>query len=582
MSLRQGLVKSLISTRAYGRFLHRGDFLILLALIAFLYAGTQFAPKLDPSDITTTGTQIELSAEALPSYAVSSLLRMMGSYVLSLSFALVYGYFAARSITAGRIMMPILDILQSVPILSFLPVVFLILTTVLPGRWGVEIAAVVLIFTSQAWNIAYSFHQSLRTEPRELQEAAATFRMNWWYRLRHLELPFALRGLLWNSVVSWANGWFFLMAAETFRVNNRDFRLPGLGSYLQQAANAGDTQALLTGFAVLVVLVVLLDQLLWRPLLTWAERFRTDLSGNDDPPTSWFLNLISKSFIAAIFLNVLFIPLLRLLDNTFGGAERNSMVDDDRRRITPARVIGIIFSLLVIAGIGFLVFQAASQLISLPIARWGELLGATAASTARVIAASVLGLLWTVPFGVWIGTNPRLATFVQPVIQSIAAFPATALFPVLVLFFVRFPAGLDISAVLLMMLGTQWYLLFNVIAGASALPSELKDAANLYKITGWQKWRTLILPAILPYIITGLNIVGGGAWNASIVAEYTQFQGEVYTVTGLGATIGQATSNADYPMLLAATVTMIITVVLINALIWQPLYRLTEEKFRLD
>jgi NitT/TauT family transport system permease protein len=569
--------KTLGTAQPIGRFLRRGDVLIVLALLVFIYAGIRLA-----SPTSVVGPQIDLHPSSLPWYALMSLLRMSASYGLSLSFALVFGYVASRSRTAERVMMPILDVLQSVPLLSFLPVVLLVLTTLLPQRIGIEVTAVVLIFTSQAWNIAYSFHQSLRTAPRDLQEASSTFRMNWWYRLRYLELPFATRGLLWNSVVSWANGWFFLMAAETFRVNERDFRLLGLGSYLQRAAEEQDGTAILLGSVTLIAIIILLDQFVWQPLLAWAERFRTDLTENEDPPRSWFYDLMSRSFLAQGIYELLLTPLGEFLDRRLGRAIKPTAPAVVGRKFTPWRVLRAMLILAAMGVIGVGMVGVVGQLLSLSLDQWGGLLSATASSALRIAIASLLGLLWTVPVGVWIGTNPRLSGILQPIVQSVAAVPATAFFPVLVLYFVNLPFGLNGAAVLLMMLGTQWYLLFNVIAGASALPQELKDAARLYKISGWNRWRTLILPAILPYVITGLNIVGGGAWNASIVAEYTEFGGKVYSVPGLGSIIADATAQADYNVLLAATLTMIVTVIAINTLVWQRLHHWAAEKYQVE
>ncbi len=559
-----------------GRLLGLGDVVIILVLVSLLYAGIRL---ISPTPVV--GPEIDLSPSALPWYAFLSVIRMTASYLLSLSFALVFGYAAARSRTAERVLLPILDVLQSVPLLSFLPVVLLILTTLLPGRLGVEATAVVLIFTSQAWNIAYSFHQSVRTAPRELQEASTVFRMNWWYRLRHMELPFGMRGLLWNSVVSWANGWFFLMAAEMFRVQGRDFRLQGLGSYLQAAADVGDSRAILFGFGTLILLVVLLDQLVWRPLLVWAEKFSLDLVENDDPPTSWFYELIAHSRLAAAIQALTISPLLRFLDRRLGGPLKPA-THEHHKGIHWLRILSGMLTLILVALLVVGVFQTAQMLVSLSADAWGTIIISALATSGRILVASAVALLWTVPVGVLIGTNPRLSAVLQPIVQSVAAVPATALFPVMVLFMVSLPLGLEGAAILLMLLGTQWYLLFNVIAGASALPQELMDAARLFRIDGWNRWRRLILPALFPYLITGLNIVGGGAWNASIVAEYTEFNNRTYTVTGLGSIISQSTASGNYTMLLAATLTMIVTVVGVNQLVWQRLYHVAEEKYRMD
>jgi NitT/TauT family transport system permease protein len=553
-----------------------GDALILMGLAGILYAGIRLA-----SPVPVVGPEIDLSASALPWYALLSVGRMTAAYFLSLTFSLVYGYAMAHSKTAERILMPVLDVLQSVPILSFLPVVLLTLTAILPLGIGVELSAIVLIFTSQAWNLTYSFYQSLRTVPGDLIEASSVFRLNWWYRFRTLELPFGAIGLLWNSVMSWAGGWFFLMAAETFQVGNQDYRLPGLGSYLQAAANAADVSAIAMGVLTLVLVIVLLDQLIWRPLLAWTEKFKVEMIENDNPPTSWFFEMAGRSRLATGFVKLAVTPLIAWLDRRLGG-EHNTTPEHPSQPGLPFRVLRIGITLAAGGTLAYFGLEAARMLASVPGEVWAEI-GASAVSTGlRVSGALIIAVLWTVPVGVLIGTNPRMASLLQPVVQVLASIPATALFPVMVLALINLPFGLNGAAVLLMLLGTQWYILFNVIAGASALPQDLKDIAQMFKINGWARWRTLILPALFPYIVTGLITAGGGAWNASIVAEYTQFSGQTYAVTGLGAMITGATERADYPVLLAATLTMVVIVVTINRLVWRRLYRLAEEKYRLD
>ncbi len=561
------------------RLLGVGDVLILIVLALLLYAGIRLAI---PWSSPVIGPDINLSTSALPWYALFSLTRMGAAYLLSLTFSLIYGYAAARNKAAERIMMPILDVLQSIPILSFLPVVLVALTTILPQGLGVELAAVILIFTSQAWNLTFSFYQSLRTIPGDLQEASAIFRWNWWYRLRHMELPFGAIGLMWNSVMSWAGGWFFLMAAETFKVGDRDFRLPGLGSYLQKAANDGNTTAIILGVATLVLVVVLLDQLVWRPLLAWGEKFKIELVENDNPPTSWFYDLLGRSRLATSFTSHVIVPFVKTLDRRLGGALKAVPQQVSGSVPVGRRIVRTI--LLIVVGVVILygIVQAGQLAVTLPLDQWTRIPVAALATAARVAAALIIALLWTIPVGVAIGTNPRLATILQPVVQILASVPATALFPIVLLILVDLPFGLNSAAILLMLLGTQWYILFNVIAGATALPQDLKDIARMFRITGWAQWRTLILPALFPYLITGLITAGGGAWNASIVAEYTEFNARTYAVTGLGALISEATAKANYPLLLASTVTMILVVICINRFFWRRLYRLAEEKYHMD
>ena len=557
-----------------------GDAFIVLVLAVILYIGARLAFY---APAVVTGPTITLAPAALPWYALVSTGRMAIAYLFSLSFTIAYAYTAARNRRARLIMLPMLDILQSVPILSFLPVVLLSMTTILPERTGVEVAAIVLIVTSQVWNMTFSFYQSLTTIPTELREASAIFRLNPWLRFKTLELPFGANGLIWNSMVSWAGGWFFLMAAESFNVGQRDFRLPGLGSYLQQAASVGDTTAILLGLGTLIVVIVLLDQLVWRPLLVWADRFKVEMSAGDAPPTSWFYDILNHSWLMQQFARRVSHPSAERID------QRMVRFFDRRaatRSVEPAHkrpsIIAIGASVIVVALIGYAAVQAAGMLITLPLNEWGLVLQGVFATFLRVAAALIIGLAWTIPVGVLVGSNRRAANFLQPVIQIFASIPATALFPVIVLALVGITGSLNAPAIILMLLGTQWYILFNVIAGTSALPQDLKYTTALLQIKGWARWRTLILPALFPYLITGLVTAGGGAWNASIVAEYVTFGGQTYSVTGIGAVIAEATAAGNYALLLAATLALIISVVTINRTVWRRLYKIAEERYKME
>ena len=575
MTLRERIFRT--PSRA-GALFSVGDIVVLLVVATLLYLGLQLA---NGTPEVIQGPDINLDLAALPYYALLSVGRMLIAYCLSLVFSIAYGYAAARSQRAERWLMPLLDILQSVPILSFLPVVVLSLTAILPQGIAVEIAAIVLIFTSQVWNLTFSFYQSMTTIPTEYREAAAVFRLSRWLRLKRVELPFASMGLIWNSVMSWAGGWFFLMAAEIFTLGERDFRLPGLGAYLQTAASEGDVEALLIGIGTLVLIIVLLDQLVWQPLLAWAERFKISQVSNDNPPTSWFLNSLRRSGLAGRLGQWLTAPLGRWLDRRLNRPPRQmpglEPTEPGRRSL-----LGWILVLLVGLGIAYSLLQALDLLLTMPASSWGEIAVGAGATLLRVLIAVSIALAWTIPVGVLIGTNPRAASLLQPLVQIAASIPATALFPVLLLGLLALPAGANIAAVLLMLLGTQWYLLFNVIAGASAIPQDLLYTSDLLRLKGWKRWQTLILPALFPYIITGLITASGGAWNASIVAEYTHFGGETNQVTGLGALITSSTADGDYALLLAATLTMIVLVVAINRLVWRRLYRIAEDRFRMD
>jgi NitT/TauT family transport system permease protein len=446
---------------------------------------------------------------------------------------------------------------------------------------ALELGAILLIFTSQAWNLTFSFYQSMTTLPIELREAAAIFRFSPWLRFREVELPFATLGLLWNSVMSWAGGWFFLMAAEIFTLGDRDFRLAGLGAYLQTAANQDNTRALLLGLSVLTLIIVLLDQLVWRPLLAWAEHFKVSQVEDDNPTTSWFLNSLRRSgvvsWISQRMLKGIWTRIDRILNRPPLYVTSLDPPPESRRSFA-----SILIMLLLTVGLGYGVAQAADLLITLPVASWGDIALGALATLTRVSIAVSIALLWTIPVGVLIGTNARAANILQPLVQIAASIPATALFPVLLLGLISLPAGANIAAVLLMLLGTQWYLLFNVIAGASAIPQDLQYTSDLMRLRGWRRWRTLILPALFPYIITGLITASGGAWNASIIAEFTHFSGKTSKVVGLGAVITESTADGDYALLLASTLTMIIMVAAINRFVWRRLYRVAKERYRMD
>ena len=546
--------------------------------------------------------RIDLAPRSLPLYAGLSTLRMALAYVLSLAFTLVYARVAAGNRRAERVMAPLLDILQSVPILSFLPGVVLGLVALFPrNHIGLELAAILLIFTSQAWNMTFSFYHSLLIIPSDLREAAAVYRLNFWRRFTRLELPFATIPLIWNSMMSWAGGWFFLMAAEQFTLGPHSFQLAGLGSYLQTAANNGDVGALLLGLATLIVIIVLLDQLLWRPLIAWADRFKLEQTSGGEPPTSGVLRALRRSTVLAWLQARALDPLGEWLDRAWSRAPRLSAraqfakplptsapqrIQSQEAEAWPARTASQ--TVRAIVGVVALALCAWGSLAALRlVARlepgdWGNIAVSALATLARTAVALAIGVAWTVPLGVAIGMRPRWAGRAQPVVQMVASIPATALFPALLLILIGLPGGLNIAAIGLMLLGTQWYVLFNVIAGAMAIPTDLREAAAIYKLRGWRRWRYLILPAIFPWLVTGMITATGGAWNASIVAEYVSYNSHVYHTVGLGALIAGSAAAGNFALLLAATLTMAGVVVALNRLVWRPLYRLAEQRFHLD
>jgi len=526
---------------------------------------------------------VEISRDPtkLPMYAAYSLLRIAVAYVLSLAFALVYGYVAAYNRKAERIMIPLLDILQSIPVLSFLPGVMLAMVALFPHHQiGVEMGAILLIFTGQVWNMAFSFYSSLKSIPRDMREAAQIYRFNWYQRFTQFELPYAAIGLVWNSMMSVAGGWFFLMACEMFVLGSRDFRLPGLGSYLQTAASAGDTQAIFWGVGVMIAVIVLLDQIVWRPVIAWAEKFKMEQVESADVPHSWFLNVIQGSRGLVRLRKRAIRPLQERLAMHF--ARQHDSGAEDAPPVPWKVWTGRAIASIAVVAVLYAVTKAIAMLTGLDGSEYRELLTGAGATFLRVIAALVIGAAWTIPAGVAIGFNPKLARIAQPLAQIAASVPATALFPIVLLVLIRIGGGLGLGSIVLLLLGTQWYILFNVIAGAMAIPTDLKEASSLFKFNRAQRWRKLILPGIFPYLITGMVTASGGAWNASIVAEYFRLKDKTYTTVGLGATISRASDAGNFDLLLASTIVMAIVVVTVNRLVWRRMYRLAATRYTLE
>jgi NitT/TauT family transport system permease protein len=569
-----------ISERTKWKSTFAADAAVFAGLLAILYAlfasgRIWFAPFTPVANISS-------SPRALPLYAAYSFVRIAIAYILSLLFALVYGLAAAKSDRAAKILLPLLDILQSIPVLSFLPGVMLAMVALFPGRQlGLELGSILLIFTGQAWNIAFSFYSSVKGIPRELDEAARLYRFSRWQRFTELEVPFAAIGLVWNSMMSVAGGWFFLMACEMFVLGSRDFRLPGLGSYLQIAAGAGDTRAIVWGMAAMIAVIVLLDQLVWRPAIAWSDKFKLE-SVEGAAPRSFVLTVLRRSGILAAFYRNTIFPLEERITRAFAARKMAARAETPQRGNAARKWLARAAGAAVLVAIAWLAVRALATIAQLGEREMIVLTRDAAFTFLRVNAALVLGALWAVPAGVWIGTTPGVAKLAQPLVQIAASVPATALFPVLLLLLIRAGGGMGIAAMSLMLLGTQWYILFNVIAGAMAIPTDLKEASSVFRFTRWERWRRLILPAIFPYLVTGMLTASGGAWNASIVAEYFHFQGKTLSVRGLGAAISRATDSGNLPVLLAATMVMSVIVVTVNRTLWQRLYRLAATRFKLE
>jgi len=475
-------------------------------------------------------------------------------------------------------MIPLLDTLQSIPVLSFLPGVMISMVALFPGRQlGVELGSILLIFTGQVWNMTFSFYASLKSIPSEMREAAQIYGLSWWQRFWQLELPQASIGLIWNSMMSVAGGWFFLMACEMFVLGERDFRLTGLGSYLQTAADAGNTRAILWGVTTMIGVIILTDLLVWRPVIAWAQKFKLEQVASAEVPRSPVLSLLRRSKLVPA-ISQRFLP---IRENLFMHFARVHQTRSEPKRQIPRWVTRVVFG-LALAAIAYAVLRMVLTLATITGSELRQILVGAGVTFLRVEAVLVIAALWTIPVGVEIGLRPRLSAIAQPVAQIAASVPATALFPVILLVLIRAGGGLGIGSVLLLLLGTQWYILFNVIAGASAIPSDLKEVCQAYRLSTAERWRTLVLPAIFPYLITGLVTASGGAWNVSIVAEYVRFRHQTLSTVGLGAVISRATDSGDFRLLLAATVTISFLVITINRLLWRRLYVLAATRFKLE
>jgi NitT/TauT family transport system permease protein len=586
-----------LTTRAYpettGQQIERGwrfgwiDAIVILAIFVFLWSLVVLGGDMRVRFDELHPPPLSLDVALIPYYTARTVLRMFIAFGAALLFTFVYGYIAAKSARARKVMLPLLDILQSVPVLGFLSVTVTGFLALFPGSLlGVECASIFAIFTAQAWNMTFGFYHSIVTIPAELQEAASVYRMNRWQRFTKVEVPSSAIGLMWNSMMSFGGGWFFVAQSEAISVMNKNIKLPGLGSYMAAAAEAGDTRAALYAIAAMIITIVVIDQLLWRPLVAWAEKFKLEQTGGKDQPTSWVLDVLQRSYV------------LEWLSDHVGSAlgrlsQRVSMIGSDigstlSARTPPPAKIALNFAVWagVIAAVAWLILDGIdiAQEIKTDMT-WAQMLDVIRMgflTLLRVLAMSVIAtLIWT-PIGVWIGLRPRVARIAQPLAQVAASFPVNMTFPFVVAFFIATSIPIGIGSVFLMALGTQWYILFNVIAGAMAIPTDLREAAALFGLRRWQLWKTLIIPAIFPFWVTGALTATGGAWNASIVAEVASWGKDKLVADGLGAYIAQVTEKGDQPAIYFSIMVMAIFVVVINRFLWRRLYDLAERKFKLD
>jgi NitT/TauT family transport system permease protein len=546
--------------------------LVVIALVAKVGAGAlvSFEPN-------TSVLHVDLAPRNLWYYAARSTLRMFIALSWSTVFALVYGYVAARSRRAERLLIPLLDILQSVPVLGFLSITVTGFIALFPGNlFGLELAAIFAIFTAQAWNMAFAFYQSLRSIPAQLDEAATSYRLSSWQRFVQLEVPSGMIGLVWNAMMSFGGGWFFLAASEAISVLNQHYTLPGVGSYVAAAILTKNMPALVWAVIAIAGVIVTIDQLFWKPIVAWSDRYRMEESAASSPPRSWVYDLLRASNVPA-FLKRMWRP----LGDRIGYALTTwSAVRERRDPLLPDAMVDRIYNLVVIAAIVVLTVVAANFVIrTVGLVEVAKVVGLGFATFGRVmLLLAVATVIWT-PIGVAIGFNPALARIMQPVVLFCASFPANFIFPFATLAFITLHVPINWGCILLMALGSQWYILFNTIAGAQSIPTELREMAADLHVSGWLKWKRLIIPGIFASWVTGALTASGGAWNASIVSEIVSWGSTTLSATGLGTYIADATSTGDWARITLGISVMSLFVVTVNSLLWRRLYRFAEERF---
>ena len=556
----------------------RWDLLAAILVLGFIVAFADASRFLVHPLSSITGHDLTLNLLDLPGYALRTALRMLIAMGVSLCFTFTYATWAAKNPRAGLLLVPLLDILQSVPILSFLSVTIVWFLSLSPGRvFGAELACVFTIFTGQAWNMAFSFYQSLRTVPEELTEAGRMFGLSSWARFWRIEAPFATPPLIWNMMMSMSGGWFFVTISEAISVGKTNIALPGIGSWIAVAIAQKNLPAIFEAIGAMLVVILIYDQLLFRPLVAWADRFRISSEPSDDVPESWALQVYRRSKLLGI-LTAPFEQMMRwsyqLRPASFGLRAATREVD--------SRVANILWYaiLSLLGGYGaFRIYEFGHVNLT-----WGDAATAMGLGFITLIRVLVLiaiaSLIWT-PIGIYVGLRPKLTAIVQPVAQFLAAFPANILFPLVVSVIVIFELNPDVWLSPLMVLGTQWYILFNVIAGASTMPKELRDASDNFGVRGWLWWKRVALPAVFPYYVTGAITASGGSWNASIVAEVASWGTRTLHAHGLGAYIADAVASGDFRKVVLGTAIMSFFVVVVNRILWRPLYWYAERKFRM-
>ncbi|GAA0398576.1 MULTISPECIES: ABC transporter permease [Pseudomonas] len=563
---------------------NRWDLVALPLVIGFLLFFSITARETWAPIATLQSEVISLDPANLPEYAMRTTLRMLAAMAAALIFTLLYGTLAAKSRRAEKLLVPVLDILQSVPVLGYISFTVTFFLLLFPGRvLGAEFAAIFAIFTSQAWNMTFSFYQSLRMLPHDLVEVSTNLRLSGWQKFWKLDVPFAMPGMVWNMMMSMSGGWFFVVASEAITVGDKTITLPGVGSYLALAIAQKDLHAV--GYVILVMIAVILlyDQFLFRPLVAWADKFRMETTASQgSAPQSWVLNLIQRTRVVQRILR----PITRMVSRL--GNRRFSFSHGPLKAMPTAsaarsKVIDWVWGALIAALTAYALYHIVRYVgTEVTLGEVGHVVVLGLITLLRVVGLILIASLIWVPLGVMIGLRPSLAEKIQPLAQFLAAFPANLLFPVFVIVILHYQLNPDIWLSPLIVLGTQWYILFNVIAGASAFPNDYKEAAANFRIRGWLWWRKVMLPGIFPYYVTGAITASGGAWNASIVSEYVSWGQDNVVAHGLGAYIAQTTAAGDFPKITLGVVVMSIFVVAFNRAVWRPMYAMAENKLRLN
>jgi len=565
--------------------------LFVIGLVGFLIYGSVLTAQRWTGELQPSIT-IDLSFSVLPKYGIYSLFRASLAYLFSLSFSLVFGYLAARYRRAEQIILPFLDIGQSIPVVGFLPPLVLGLMSLFSqSNLGLELACILMIFTGQVWNLAFSFYSSMKGVPKNFHELSANVNLSWWQKFMLIELPFSASGLAWNSLMSMAGGWFFLTLCEAFNLGGKDFRLPGLGSYMAVAIEQGNIQAMAGGFVAMIILILGMDFVVWRPIIAWTRRFRLDESPEDYQEIPFMQLLLQESKIVRYmdqFLRYVWYPRFH------GRAKKNK----PRKEIVLFKNIinkinGIewivhfkVFGRLFILGCIIFVLWVSSKMFNYlegVTIDEGMIIAKSAGFTLlRVLGCLIVSTLWTVPFGLWVGLSSNRTRIFQPIIQLAASFPSPILYPLVLMVLDFLGIGLGIGSGFLMLLGVQWYVLFNVLAGATMISRELRETFLLVGLSKVDTWKNLYIPSILPNLVTGLVTAAGGAWNASIVAEYIHYKNQIQTTMGLGALISEATAQGNYSLLAGSLLAMMIVVVGLNRLVWHQVYDWVDRRFKFE